>query len=93
MLDKGAECCVTAISLATENNDELDVAVPRLDLVARSSGYHGLVDEDKLIVDVTPKIRASGADICTFRIVNKHHAEAPFEVTVTYLFIGQPTVN
>lgn len=59
-----------------------ETQVPRLDLVARSSGYHGLVDEDKLIVDVTPKIRASGADICTFRIVNKHHAEAPFEILV-----------
>ena len=54
--------------------------VPRLDLVIKSSGYHGLVDEDKLVVDVTPKIRAVGTEICTFRIVNKHHGEAPFEV-------------
>ena len=58
--------------------------VPRLDGAARSvggnSGYHGLVDEDKLIVDVTPKIRAVGAEICAFRIVNKHHGETPFEV-------------
>ncbi len=57
--------------------------MPRLDVAARSGGsggYHGLVDEDKLIVDVTPKIRALGAEICAFRIVNKHHGETPFEV-------------
>ena len=47
-------------------------------------GYHGLVDEDKLIVDVTPKIRAVGAEICAFRIVNKHHGETPFEVRPPY---------
>lgn len=61
--------------------------VPRLDGAARSvggnSGYHGLVDEDKLIVDVTPKIRAVGAEICAFRIVNKHHGETPFEVILS----------
>lgn len=58
--------------------------VPRLDGAGRSgnSGYHGLVDEDKLIVDVTPKIRAVGAEICAFRIVNKHHGETPFEVSL-----------
>ena len=57
--------------------------MPRLDGASRSvggNGYHGLVDEDKLIVDVTPKIRAVGAEICAFRIVNKHHGETPFEV-------------
>ncbi|XP_046462167.1 calsyntenin-1-like [Daphnia pulex] len=63
-----------------------ETQVPRLDGAGRSvggnSGYHGLVDEDKLIVDVTPKIRASGAEICAFRIVNKHHGETPFEIVV-----------
>lgn len=59
--------------------------VPRLDVSVRNGnngggGYHGLVDEDKLVVDVTPKIRAVGAEICAFRIVNKHHGETPFEV-------------
>ena len=54
-----------------------------LEVSSRSSGYHGLVDEDKQLVDVTPKIRASGAEICAFRIVNKHHGETPFEVSVT----------
>ena len=55
--------------------------VLRLDLPAgTTSGYHGLIDEDKLVVDVTPKIRALGADLCTFRIVNKHRGETPFEV-------------
>lgn len=55
--------------------------MPRLDGASRSTGgYHGLVDEDKLIVDVTPKIRAVGPEICAFRIVNKHHGETPFEV-------------
>jgi hypothetical protein len=56
------------------------ISVPHLDLATKGSGYHGLVDEDKLIVDVTPKIRAIGTDICAFRIVNKHHGETPFEV-------------
>lgn len=54
--------------------------MPRLEVASRAAGYHGLVDEDKQLVDVTPKIRASGADVCAFRIVNKRHAEAPFEV-------------
>lgn len=65
--------------------------VPRLDGAGRSvggnSGYHGLVDEDKLIVDVTPKIRAVGAEICAFRIVNKHHGETPFEVSLASLYL------
>lgn len=60
---------------------KFDHTVPRLEVSSRSSGYHGLVDEDKQLVDVTPKIRASGAEVCAFRIVNKHHGETPFEVS------------
>lgn len=59
-----------------------DLQVPRLEVSSRSSGYHGLVDEDKQLVDVTPKIRASGAEVCAFRIVNKHHGETPFEIVL-----------
>ncbi|XP_063219029.1 calsyntenin-1 [Bacillus rossius redtenbacheri] len=56
--------------------------VPRLDLPSLESGYHGLVKENETIVEVTPRIRAVGADICNFRIVNKHHGEAPFEIVL-----------
>nr|CAD7446288.1 unnamed protein product [Timema bartmani] len=56
--------------------------VPRLDLPSLESGYHGLVKENETIVEVTPKIRAVGAEICNFRIVNKHHGEAPFEIVL-----------
>lgn len=46
------------------------------------NGYHGLVKENETVVEVTPPIRASGSpsQICAFRIVNKHHGEAPFEI-------------
>lgn len=54
--------------------------VPRLDLPNLESGYHGLVKENETIVEVRPKIKAVGAEICSFRIVNKHHGEAPFEI-------------
>lgn len=54
--------------------------VPRLDLENLESGYHGLVKENETLVEVTPKIRGIGADICGFHIVNKHHGEAPFEI-------------
>jgi hypothetical protein len=37
---------------------------------------------------VTPKIRAVGAEICAFRIVNKHHGETPFEVRPPPLIIS-----
>lgn len=55
------------------------VSAPRLDLPNLDSGYHGLVRENETLVEVTPNIRALG-DVCSFRIVNKHHGEAPFEV-------------
>lgn len=44
------------------------------------SGYHGLVKENETLVEVVPKIYAIG-DVCNFNIVNKHHGEAPFEVS------------
>lgn len=52
---------------------------PRLDLANLDGGYHGLVRENETLVEVTPTIRALG-DVCSFRIVNKHHGEAPFEI-------------
>lgn len=58
----------------------MSLTVPRLDLENLESGYHGLVKENETLVEVTPKIRGIGADICGFHIVNKHHGEAPFEV-------------
>lgn len=46
------------------------------------SGYHGLVRENETLVEVVPEIYAIG-DVCNFNIVNKHHGEAPFEVSTT----------
>lgn len=54
-------------------------AGPRLDIDSLDNGYHGLVKENETVVEVTPPIRASG-QVCGFRIVNKHHGEAPFEI-------------
>ncbi|XP_032793848.1 calsyntenin-1 [Daphnia magna] len=73
-----------ALALFAAAVSNAETQVPRLDGTGKSgsNGYHGLVDEDKLIVDVTPKIRAIGAEICAFRIVNKHHGETPFEIVV-----------
>ena len=55
--------------------------VPRLDLADVESGYHGLIREDELTVEVKPTIRAIGAEVCGFRILNRHHGESPFEVS------------
>lgn len=38
--------------------------------------------ENETVVEVTPVIRAVGASVCRFRIVNKHHGEAPFEIVL-----------
>lgn len=57
-------------------------SVPRLDLDSPESGYHGLVKENETLVEVTPQIRAIGAKVCSFRIANKHHGEAPFEIVL-----------
>jgi len=51
------------------------------------SGYHGLVKENETLVEVVPEIYAIG-DVCNFNIVNKHHGEAPFEVSATVLEIA-----
>lgn len=55
-------------------------AAPKLDIDNLDNGYHGLVKENETIVEVTPAIRAVGEEVCRFRIVNKHHGEAPFEI-------------
>jgi len=55
---------------------------PRLDLESLESGYHGLVKENETLVEVTPQIRALGTKVCSFRIANKHHGEAPFEIVL-----------
>lgn len=57
-------------------------SAPRLDLDSPESGYHGLVKENETLVEVTPQIRAIGAKVCSFRIANKHHGEAPFEIVL-----------
>lgn len=53
-----------------------------MDIDNLDNGYHGLVKENETVVEVTPPIRASSvtSQICAFRIVNKHHGEAPFEI-------------
>ncbi|CAH0549195.1 unnamed protein product [Brassicogethes aeneus] len=55
-----------------------DFPVPKLD-IDLENGYHGIVKENETIVEVTPAIQAVG-DVCKFRIVNKHHGEAPFDI-------------
>lgn len=37
--------------------------------------------ENETLVEVVPEIYAIG-NVCNFNIVNKHHGEAPFEVSV-----------
>lgn len=80
------KCLLLAVYLgcaASTTNGTLETfanGVPRLDLESLESGYHGLVKENETLVEVTPRIRGVGADICSFRIVNKHHGEAPFEI-------------
>lgn len=56
------------------------LVVPKLDVASLENGYHGLVKENETLVEVTPAIRAIGTPVCSFRIVNKHHGEAPFEI-------------
>lgn len=69
-----------ASSLNVTSGPSADGGVPRLDLASLESGYHGLVKENETLVEVTPRIKAVGGEICSFRIVNKHHGEAPFEI-------------
>lgn len=56
--------------------------MPHLDLESGENGYHGLVKENETRVEVTPQIRAVGAKICSYKIANKHHGDAPFEIIV-----------
>ncbi|KAK8389910.1 hypothetical protein O3P69_012838 [Scylla paramamosain] len=67
-----------AAAVAGVTSKETD-AVPQFDLVRLSEGYHGLVAEDTTLVEMQPPIRAL-PDVCTFRIVNRHHGEAPFVI-------------
>ncbi|KAH9644991.1 hypothetical protein HF086_003321 [Spodoptera exigua] len=65
--------------------------IPYLELAEPEEGYHGLIKENETLVEVTPAIRARGP-LCSFLILNnKHHGEAPFEVstlTIT-VFYGE----
>ncbi|KAG8233612.1 hypothetical protein J437_LFUL001023 [Ladona fulva] len=74
-----AACFGYAVSHVSTPGPSLD-GVPRLDIISLESGYHGLIKENETLVEVTPKIRGVGARICGFKIVNKHHGEAPFEI-------------
>lgn len=58
----------------------LFLPAPKLDIDNLENGYHGLVKENETVVEVTPAIRAVGEPVCGFRIVNKHHGEAPFDI-------------
>lgn len=64
----------------TVNSVYYSDGVPKLNVGNLESGYHGLVKENETLVEVTPPIRATGADICSFKIINKHHTDAPFEI-------------
>ncbi|XP_044741341.1 calsyntenin-1 isoform X2 [Chrysoperla carnea] len=79
-------CAVNYVFCDTDlNNYDSDgnsLAVPRLDIPNLENGYHGLIKENETVVEVTPKIRAIGAEICSFHIVNKHHGEAPFQIVL-----------
>lgn len=68
------------ICLASSDEQDIEYGVPRLDVDNLDNGYHGLVKENETLVEVTPPIRAVGTPVCSFRIVNKHHGEAPFEI-------------
>lgn len=61
---------------------------PVFDLVRPSEGYHGLVSEDDTIVELQPAIRAT-PDVCSYRIVNKHHGEAPFVIRLRDRVTGE----
>lgn len=68
--------CLTNISL-------LFADIPYLELAEPEEGYHGLIKENETLVEVTPAIRARGP-LCSFLILNnKHHGEAPFEVSTS----------
>ncbi|XP_049824303.1 calsyntenin-1 [Aethina tumida] len=74
-------CCALLIGYARAIDDGYDdLPAPKLN-IDLDNGYHGIVKENETIVEVTPPIRASG-DVCKFRIVNKHHGEAPFDVVL-----------
>ncbi|KAH1018515.1 hypothetical protein HUJ05_006264 [Dendroctonus ponderosae] len=58
----------------------LQAEAPRLDISNRDNGYHGIVKENESMVEVTPPIRVTGSEVCQFRIVSKHHVDAPFSM-------------
>ncbi|KAK5638899.1 hypothetical protein RI129_013194 [Pyrocoelia pectoralis] len=64
----------------TSTTEKSEYGAPKLDIDNLENGYHGLVKENETIVEVTPAIRAIGEPVCGFRIVNKHHGEAPFDI-------------
>lgn len=71
------------ISVCTEesiNSIQYADGFPKLNIGDSETGYHGLVKENETLVEVTPPIRATGAEICSFKIVNKHHGDVPFEI-------------
>ncbi|XP_011501966.1 PREDICTED: calsyntenin-1 [Ceratosolen solmsi marchali] len=76
----GLLAAVARADLRLHPSASTEQAGPRLDLESLESGYHGLVKENETLVEVTPQIRALGAKICSFRIANKHHGEAPFDI-------------
>ena len=66
--------------VSTLTTEKYEYGAPKLDIDNLDNGYHGLVKENETIVEVTPAIRAVGEPVCGFRIVNKHHGEAPFDI-------------
>ncbi|XP_043229306.1 calsyntenin-1-like [Amphibalanus amphitrite] len=84
---------LAALAAASGALSDTGSSRPRLDLVSPSDGYHGLVREDQRLVDVSPPIRAVGAAVCGFRIVNKHHGDVPFEVVSTDASTGEAVIQ
>ncbi|KAG7296882.1 hypothetical protein JYU34_019742, partial [Plutella xylostella] len=67
--------------------------IPYLELAEPDEGYHGLIRENETLVEVTPAIRARGP-LCSFLILNnKHHGEAPFEVSLSRLLYAKMTAG
>uniref|UniRef100_A0A6A7FN01 Calsyntenin-1 n=1 Tax=Hirondellea gigas TaxID=1518452 RepID=A0A6A7FN01_9CRUS len=77
------------LPLATSGNSAGQLPdAPRFELLHPSSGYHGLVSEDNLVVDVLPQISAQ-PDVCAFNIVAHHtRSEIPFMIRVKDAMAG-----
>lgn len=86
MMFESAWLIMATVSIAVLSSENTG---PRLEMPHPEVGYHGLVKENERLVEVRPKIRVTGGSNCSFRIVNKHHGEAPFEVRLVDKELGE----